>query len=62
MNQFTMPYSPTQAFPQPLANIQSTANSQLANYISYAMIGVLSWQGIGSIINRFREKCLALDP
>jgi hypothetical protein len=41
---FTMPYSPTQAFPHPLANIQSSnADPQLTNYISYAMIEVLSW-------------------
>ncbi|KFX97233.1 hypothetical protein V490_02902 [Pseudogymnoascus sp. VKM F-3557] len=60
---FTMPYSPTQAFPHPLANIQSSnADPQLTNYISYAMIEVLVWQGLGDIINRFRMKCLGLDP
>jgi UDP:flavonoid glycosyltransferase YjiC (YdhE family) len=60
---FTMPYSPTQAFSHPLANIQSSnADAQLTNYVSYAMIEVLSWQGIGDIINRFRAKCLGLDP
>jgi UDP:flavonoid glycosyltransferase YjiC (YdhE family) len=60
---FTMPYSPTQAFPHPLANIQSSnADPQLTNYISYAMIEVLIWQGLGDIINRFRVKCLGLDP
>ena len=60
---FTMPYSPTQAFPHPLANIQSSnADPQLTNYISYAMIDVLSWQSLGDIINRFRAKCLGLDP
>jgi UDP:flavonoid glycosyltransferase YjiC (YdhE family) len=60
---FTMPYSPTQAFPHPLANIQSTnADPQLTNYISYVMIEVLQWQGLGDIINRFRAKCLGLDP
>lgn len=60
---FTMPYSPTQAFPHPLANIQSSnADPQLTNYISYAMIEVLMWQGLGEIINRFRVKCLGLDP
>ncbi|ETI23926.1 hypothetical protein G647_05733 [Cladophialophora carrionii CBS 160.54] len=59
---FTMPYSPTQAFPHPLANIQSSnADPQLTNYISYAMIEVLSWQGLGDIINRFRARCLGLD-
>lgn len=60
---FTMPYSPTQAFPHPLANIQSSnADPQLTNYISYVMIEVLQWQGLGDIINRFRAKCLGLDP
>ncbi|KAH7360873.1 putative glucosyl/glucuronosyl transferase [Rhexocercosporidium sp. MPI-PUGE-AT-0058] len=60
---FTMPYSPTQAFPHPLANIQaSNTDTQLTNYISYAMIEILMWQGLGDIINRFREKCLGLDP
>lgn len=60
---FTMPYSPTQAFPHPLANIQSSnADPELTNYISYIMIEVLSWQGLGDIINRFRAKCLNLDP
>lgn len=60
---FTMPYSPTHAFPHPLANIQSSnADPQLTNYISYVMIEVLSWQGLGDIINRFRAKCLGLDP
>ncbi|RTE81520.1 hypothetical protein BHE90_003977 [Fusarium euwallaceae] len=60
---FTMPCSPTQAFPHPLANIQSSnADPQLTNYISYSMIEVLSWQALGDIINRFRAKCLGLDP
>jgi len=60
---FTMPYSPTQAFPHPLANIQSSnADPQLTNWISYAMTELLSWQGLGDIINRFRRKCLGLDP
>lgn len=60
---FTMPYSPTQAFSHPLANIQSSnADPQLTNYISYAMIELLSWQALGDIINRFRSKCLGLDP
>ncbi|KAF2158434.1 glycosyltransferase family 1 protein [Zasmidium cellare ATCC 36951] len=60
---FTMPYSPTQSFAHPLANIQSSnADPQLTNFVSYAMIELLSWQCLGDIINRFRKKCLALDP
>ncbi|KAK6433847.1 hypothetical protein LTR95_009970 [Oleoguttula sp. CCFEE 5521] len=60
---FTMPYSQTQSFAHPLANIQSSnADPQVTNYISYAMIEVMSWQGVGVVINRFRAKCLGLDP
>jgi UDP:flavonoid glycosyltransferase YjiC (YdhE family) len=60
---FTMPYSPTQAFPHPLANIQSSnVDARLTNYISYAMIDVLVWQSLGDIINRFRVKLLGLEP
>jgi hypothetical protein len=60
---FTMPYSPTQAFPHPLANIQSSnLDPRLTNYVSYAMIDVLVWQSLGDIINRFRVKLLNLEP
>jgi UDP:flavonoid glycosyltransferase YjiC (YdhE family) len=60
---FTMPYSPTQAFPHPLANIQSSnLDPRLTNYVSYAMIDVLVWQSLGDIINRFRVKLLGLEP
>jgi len=59
---FTMPYSPTQAFPHPLANIQSSnADDHLTNYMSYALIDMLTWQGLGDIINRFRMRSLGLD-
>lgn len=59
---FTMPYSPTQAFPHPLANIQSTnADKNLTNFISYALVEMLTWQGLGDLINRFRSKVLGLD-
>jgi len=60
---FTMPYSPTQAFPHPLANIQSSnIDPRLTSYVSYAMIDILVWQGLGDIINRFRVKLLGLEP
>ncbi|TKA80691.1 hypothetical protein B0A55_03687 [Friedmanniomyces simplex] len=60
---FTMPYSPTQAFPHPLANIQSSnADPNLTNYMTYALIDMLTWQGLGDIINRFRQKSLGLEP
>lgn len=60
---FTMPWSPTQAFPHPLANIISSNTDQsLANYISYILVDMLTWQGLGDLINKFRERVLHLEP
>lgn len=59
---FTMPWSPTQSFSHPLANIVSTnAESAMTNFISYALVDMLTWQGLGDVINRFREKSLGLE-
>ncbi|KAI9792626.1 MAG: hypothetical protein M1835_007759 [Candelina submexicana] len=59
---FTMPWSPTQAFPHPLANIQSTnADANMSNFVSYALVEMMTWQGLGDIMNRFREKTLGLE-
>ncbi|RDB19239.1 Sterol 3-beta-glucosyltransferase UGT80A2 [Hypsizygus marmoreus] len=60
---FTMPWSPTTAFPHPLVNIkQSNAESGLTNYLSYAMADLLTWQGMGDIVNAFRTRTLGLTP
>jgi UDP:flavonoid glycosyltransferase YjiC (YdhE family) len=60
---FTMPWSPTQAFPHPLANVQSSnCDPSMTNFITYALIDMLTWQGLGDVINRFREKTLNLEP
>ena len=60
---FTMPWSPTQAFPHPLANIiSSNTDQKLANFISYSMVDMLTWQGLGDLINKFRERVLHLEP
>ena len=58
-----MPWSPTQSFPHPLANIQSSnADTSISNFVSYALVEMMTWQGLGDIINRFREKSLNLEP
>jgi UDP:flavonoid glycosyltransferase YjiC (YdhE family) len=58
-----MPWSPTQSFPHPLANIQSSnADVNIANFMSYALVEMMTWQGLGDVINRFRERALGLDP
>ncbi|RDW73139.1 putative glucosyl glucuronosyl protein [Coleophoma cylindrospora] len=60
---FTMPWSPTQSFPHPLANIQSSnADVNMTNFVSYALVEMMTWQGLGDVINRFRERALGLDP
>ncbi|KAF6826594.1 glucosyl glucuronosyl [Colletotrichum musicola] len=60
---FTMPWTPTRAFPHPLANIQSSNTDMvMTNYVSYALVEMMTWQGLGDVINRFREKALDLDP
>ncbi|KAG9230525.1 hypothetical protein BJ875DRAFT_384927 [Amylocarpus encephaloides] len=60
---FTMPWSPTQSFPHPLASIdRHDTDANFANYISYTMMELLAWQGLGDVINRFRIRTLRLDP
>ncbi|KAJ0104171.1 hypothetical protein J7T55_000522 [Diaporthe amygdali] len=60
---FTMPWSPTRAFPHPLANIQSTdTDTVMTNFVSYALVEMMTWQGLGDVINRFRTKVLDLEP
>jgi UDP:flavonoid glycosyltransferase YjiC (YdhE family) len=60
---FTMPWSPTRAFPHPLANIQSSnTDVVMTNYVTYALVEMMTWQGLGDVINRFRTKVLNLEP
>ncbi|WWC93206.1 hypothetical protein V866_000039 [Kwoniella sp. B9012] len=59
---FTMPWSPSTAFRHPLANIlESNAEPGLSNYLSYALVGMLTWQGLGEVINKFRKFILGTD-
>ncbi|KAF8894838.1 glycosyltransferase family 1 protein [Infundibulicybe gibba] len=55
--------SPTASFPHPLVNIkQSNAENGLTNYLSFAIAELLTWQGLGDIINKFRTHTLGLPP
>ena len=59
---FTFPYTPTQAFPHPLANIkQSDVEAGYANFMSYPLVELMTWQGLGDLVNRFRTKTLGLE-
>ncbi|RMJ22522.1 glycosyltransferase family 1 protein [Aspergillus sp. HF37] len=60
---FTMPWTATQAFPHPLANVQrKSTNRSVANFVSYALVEMILWQGLGDIFNTFRKKELGLAP
>jgi UDP:flavonoid glycosyltransferase YjiC (YdhE family) len=60
---FTMPWSPTRFFSHPLANVQNTTTDpKLANYLSFSLVNALTWQGLGDIINGFRQQVLGLEP
>jgi len=62
---FTFPYSPTQQFPHPLANIKpskSNVDANYANFMSYPLVEMMTWQGLGDIVNKFRVKTLGLEP
>ncbi|QKD57931.1 uncharacterized protein FOBCDRAFT_277578 [Fusarium oxysporum Fo47] len=54
---FTMPWSPTKAFPHPLAAMSyGDADARVANYLSFMMTD------LGDLINKFRTQTLHLDP
>jgi len=58
-----MPWSPTRDFPHPLARITSTnADPGLTNFVSYALVRIMIWQGLGGLINQFRKRALGLEP
>lgn len=60
---FTFPYTPTTSFPHPLANIKaSNVDREYTNYMSYPLVELMQWQGLGDIVNRFRVKTLGLEP
>ncbi|GKZ48902.1 hypothetical protein AbraIFM66951_001148 [Aspergillus brasiliensis] len=43
---FTMPWSSTEAFPHPLANMQGDdTDKDFKNYVSYGVVSWLTWQG-----------------
>ncbi|KAI0377882.1 hypothetical protein F5Y04DRAFT_171166 [Hypomontagnella monticulosa] len=60
---FTMPWSPTHTFHHPLASMQyGQTEIGVANYLSFMMMELLTWQGLGDVINKFRTRTLRLDP
>ncbi|KAM0358606.1 hypothetical protein ACHAO7_003691 [Fusarium culmorum] len=59
---FTMPWTATRAFPHPLANVQSqNMDPKASNYLSYGVVDLMTWQGLGDVINAWRAKDLELE-
>uniref|UniRef100_A0A0G4I0H6 Uncharacterized protein n=1 Tax=Chromera velia CCMP2878 TaxID=1169474 RepID=A0A0G4I0H6_9ALVE len=60
---FTMPWTPTTAFPHPLCYGRgSSSNNPYENYLSYKLVDNLQWMGLSDIINDFRTNTLGLEP
>ncbi|KAI0868294.1 UDP-glucose,sterol transferase [Hypoxylon argillaceum] len=65
---FTMPWSSTGAFPQPLAGMtldtkgkKVSKSASKTNYVSYAAVNFLTWQGLGDVVNHWRVETLDLE-
>ncbi|KAL6704101.1 hypothetical protein ACN47E_008764 [Coniothyrium glycines] len=59
---FTFPYTPTSQFPHPLANIKvSNVEATYSNFMSYPLVEMMMWQGLGDLINRFRTEILHME-
>lgn len=57
-----MPWSPTQAFPHPLAILtRQDCKPTVANFVSYAVVDMMVWEGLGDLVNKFRKDSLSLD-
>ncbi|KAH7150277.1 hypothetical protein B0J13DRAFT_549849 [Dactylonectria estremocensis] len=60
---FTMPWTATRAFPHPLANLKvQNMTASASNFLSYGVVDLMTWQGLGDIINAWRVKDLKLEP
>ncbi|KAF4967395.1 hypothetical protein FSARC_5053 [Fusarium sarcochroum] len=61
---FTMPWTSTGAFPHPLANVTSPSSGserEVANYLSYSVVEFMTWQGLGDLVNEWRQAKLGLE-
>ncbi|KAH0361449.1 sterol glucosyltransferase, partial [Aureobasidium melanogenum] len=59
---FTMPWTSTRSFPHPLANLTNVDGSHAAaNYMSYHVVDLMTWQGLGDVINNWRQS-IELEP
>ncbi|KAI7205595.1 glycosyltransferase family 1 protein, partial [Hortaea werneckii] len=41
---------------------KSNVDANYVNFMSYPLVEMMTWQGLGDIVNRFRERTLGLEP
>ena len=59
---FTMPWSPTRAFPHPFTHMApQTHHPGIHNRLSYEIFDLLTWLGLADVVNAFRERTLGLE-
>jgi sterol 3beta-glucosyltransferase len=58
---FTMPWSPTHAFPHPFTHTTSDVHPGLRNLLSFEIFDLLTWLGISDLVNDFRDRTLGLE-
>lgn len=59
---FTMPWTPTRAYPHPLTLLDAGAHRPLRNLLSYAIANTLMWVGVADLLNALRTETLGLPP
>jgi sterol 3beta-glucosyltransferase len=59
---FTMPWSPTCAYPHPFSGTAAGGHHPVRNFMSYGAVDLLIWSVIGDLVNRFRQDTLKLPP
>ncbi|MFN8542759.1 MAG: glycosyltransferase [Candidatus Binatia bacterium] len=59
---FTMPWTPTSAFPHPMTRLVQGAAHPVRNFLSYGVVDALVWAGVRDVVNAFRERTLGLAP
>jgi hypothetical protein len=53
---FTMPWSPSSTFPHPLTTLAWNPQRGWINRLSFHAVNVMTWLGLGDILNRFRVE------
>jgi sterol 3beta-glucosyltransferase len=59
---WTMPWTPTRAFPHPFTHVPPGSHDPVRNWLSYEIMDLLMWVGVADLVNEFRERTLRLPP